>query len=52
LLQPCRPKRGGKVFELTRTDSGGRDINARIDQLARHPLAWTRQACAKGGGNK
>jgi hypothetical protein len=26
-------KRGGKVFELTRTDSGSRDINARMDQL-------------------
>jgi hypothetical protein len=26
-------KRGGKVFQLTRTDSGGRDINAQMDQL-------------------
>jgi hypothetical protein len=26
-------KRGGKVFQLTRTDSGGPDINARMDQL-------------------
>jgi len=26
-------KRGGKVFQLTRTDSGRRDINAEIDQL-------------------
>jgi hypothetical protein len=26
-------KRGGKVFQLTRTDSGKRDINAQIDLL-------------------
>jgi antitoxin (DNA-binding transcriptional repressor) of toxin-antitoxin stability system len=26
-------KRGGKVFQLTRTDSGRRDINAQMDQL-------------------
>lgn len=26
-------KRGGKVFELTRTDPGTRDINAQLDQL-------------------
>jgi hypothetical protein len=26
-------KRGGKVFQLTRTDSGKRNINAQIDQL-------------------
>jgi hypothetical protein len=26
-------KRGGKVFQMTRTDSGGKDINAQIDQL-------------------
>ena len=26
-------KRGGKVFQLTRTDAGGRDINAQMDQL-------------------
>ncbi len=26
-------KRGGKVFQLTRTDTGGRDINAQMDQL-------------------
>jgi len=26
-------KRGGKVFQLTRTDSGGEDINAQMDQL-------------------
>jgi hypothetical protein len=26
-------KRGGKVFQLTRTDSGKRDINALMDQL-------------------
>lgn len=26
-------KRSGKVFELRRTDSGGRDINAQMDQL-------------------
>jgi hypothetical protein len=26
-------KRGGKVFEMTRTDAGVRDINAQLDQL-------------------
>ena len=26
-------KRGGKEFQLTRTDSGKRDINSQIDQL-------------------
>jgi hypothetical protein len=26
-------KRGGKVFQLTRTDSGKRDINAQMEQL-------------------
>jgi hypothetical protein len=26
-------KRGGKVFQLTRTDAGKRDINAPMDQL-------------------
>ncbi len=26
-------KRGGKVFRLTRTDAGVRDINAQMDQL-------------------
>jgi hypothetical protein len=26
-------KRGGKVFQLTRTDAGKRDINAQMDQL-------------------
>ena len=26
-------KRGGKEFQLTRTDSGKRDINAQMDQL-------------------
>ena len=26
-------KRGGKIFALTRTDAGSRDINAQIDQL-------------------
>ena len=26
-------KRGGKVFRLTRTDAGGRDINAQMDQI-------------------
>ena len=26
-------KRGGKVFELTRIDSGPRNINAQLDQL-------------------
>jgi hypothetical protein len=26
-------KRGGKVFQMTRTDAGGRDINAQMDQL-------------------
>jgi len=26
-------KRGGKVFQLTRTDAGVRDINVQIDQL-------------------
>jgi hypothetical protein len=26
-------KRGGKVFELTRTDAGRRDINRQLDQL-------------------
>jgi hypothetical protein len=26
-------KRRGKVFQLTRTDTGGRDINAQMDQL-------------------
>jgi hypothetical protein len=26
-------KRGGKVFRLTRTDSGGRDINTQMDQI-------------------
>jgi hypothetical protein len=26
-------KRGGKEFQLTRTDSGKRDINSQLDQL-------------------
>jgi hypothetical protein len=26
-------KRGGKVFRLTRTDAGRRDINAQMDQI-------------------
>jgi hypothetical protein len=26
-------KRGGKVFQLTRTDSGDRDINTQLNQL-------------------
>jgi hypothetical protein len=26
-------KRGGKVFEMTRTDAGKRDINRQLDQL-------------------
>ena len=26
-------KRGGKVFRLTRTDTGAQDINAEMDQL-------------------